>query len=738
MPHDPMADRLSADVRHLQDTVHHLREYKRRADYELRTYQEEFGILRQLRERRGDGLSEEEEEPDPSLLAPLLVAYDRRIQCLEAELQARDAAARAPHPSQDQLSGLESDLRRATEEADRLRAQIARDAERARSTEATYLNVARAAEAESSRLKVVLEENRMLRDAQQNLTAALDKLSERIRGLEGDTQTGERSKAMLQAAVTALQQKEAALTRRLAEASADNERLRAEAAQRVQQAERDRLALQRLQQTEATAAAAHTHALEELDALRRENRSLQKEVESGRASIQTLQQTEYEILRKLKEAFEEMEECKGDLSTGLAREGQKDAQLAGLRDQMRQLLAVQTETHNKHLKVVAAKHRAHVEELAEELKAKELEVSALKAQVEKSAWEKKQKERELEVLRRDPQPIGWSLGTTATDDGASRLQAATLERDELQRRLDQEAHRHRREEREWELQSGQLRHQLLEKERRSAVFEAQCGDLRDEIAQLQKEIERLQKQTQALRLQKEETERKVDHESGALATRFKLQEERLQLQVQEAVAKQKAAEQALDRAVEQRADRERQLRGELQHERERLGRQMAEGRSETMELERRVKELTAALAQAQAAAKDREREAESAGIRSEQLARNLEVHKEQLGRTTAKLATLVEREATHRRDLKDCQLQLDRAQLECERMERDRDRCRGELLEVRGLLQGAAAAAHPRLETHTVGWNALLGTAAAAASRKTRRPRRPAAPLTPSSVDCVC
>lgn len=44
----------------------------------------------------------------------------------------------------------------------------------------------------------------------------------------------------------------------------------------------------------------------------------------------------------LSQAFEEMEECKGDLSTGLAREGQKDAQLAGLRDQMRQLLAVQT------------------------------------------------------------------------------------------------------------------------------------------------------------------------------------------------------------------------------------------------------------------------------------------------------------------------------------------------------------------------------------------------------------
>lgn len=42
------------------------------------------------------------------------------------------------------------------------------------------------------------------------------------------------------------------------------------------------------------------------------------------------------------QAFEQMEECKVDMSSGLVREGQKDVQLATLREQMRQLLAVQT------------------------------------------------------------------------------------------------------------------------------------------------------------------------------------------------------------------------------------------------------------------------------------------------------------------------------------------------------------------------------------------------------------
>eukprot|EP00667_Euglena_gracilis_P004386 EG_transcript_4408 len=742
---DPVMERFQAEIRELLEANQKLRDYVHRANFELQAYHEEFGVLQELRGSRGLLDPVLQDDPDPTLLTPLLVAYDRRIKCLEEELQRQLQVGieRGAQPLQEQLARREEELGRLRAENEALKAQMAREAEKALSLQGTYQDVLRATEAERDRFKGIQEENRVLREAQHEVAGAYDKLSDRIRLLEADAATAERNKSILQAALQAQQQKEAQLQRRLTELREDNDKLRLEMANLLKQMERERLQMQTLQQQEAATTASQKEALEELDNLRRENRRLLRDLDSGKQSIQGLQQSEFEILRKLKETLEQMEECKVDLSTGLVREGQKDAQLATLREQMRQLLAVQAETHSKHLKVVAAKHRTHVEELKEELRAKDLELSGLKAQLEKAQWERKQRERELDALKRDP--VGGLSATAAAASGSyaahaedlhAKAQQGALERDELQRRLEAEQQRHRREAREWELQAEQLRHAAAEKDRKAAQLENACADLREEALQHQKEIDRLLKLSQALRMQKEEAERKADYELSACASRANLQEERLRLQVEEAVSRQRAAEQALEKFTEQRLERERQAKQDLHYERERLEQHAADCRAEVLDLEKRTRELSTQLAQTQSAAKERDREAETMALRSQQLSRSLEVHKEQLCRTTQKLSQLIEREASTRRDLKDCQLTLDRERLERERIEKDRDRYRAELLEVRSLLQSASASVHGPEGA----WDDVFATAALDAGlgvRKARKSRRAPRPSSLSSAEAL-
>jgi chromosome segregation ATPase len=706
----------------LRDKNDALQEYVQRANFELQSYHDEYGALQHMRDSRHR--YDNVDDKDPTLLNPLFVAYDRRIRCLEEELERLKKVEQEVNAQNMNMQAKEQREASLTKECEALQQQLDKEIEKGASLHGTLSDMACVAETDRGRLQVAQDENKVLRDSQSELTKALAQMSDKVKQYETENRNLEGSKTLLQSTVQALQQKEAALQHRLAEAGDLNEKLRVLQHQ-----------LQGSQQQENSIAASYKEALEAIDNAQRENRHLQKEIEDHKQTILALQQSEFENWKRLKETYEQTEECKVDLSSGLVREGQKDIQLANLREQMRQLLAIQTETHNKHLKVVSGKHRTHVDELREEIKAKDIELSNLKAQLEKCLWEKRQKDRELEAIKREAMGFAPALDSsssmahgTFSEDLHAKLQQVALQRDELQHRLEQESQRHRREERERELQSEHLRNQSLEKDRRAVQLEGICNDLRDEVTNCQKDIDRLQKQVQAVRLQKDEAERKLEYDMAAATSHAHLQEERLRIQMEEALSKQRQAEVALDKALQQKTESQRQVKQDLQYEREKFDQQLSDSRAEVIALDKHVRELSTQLALSQQSAKEREREAEAVTLRSQQISKSLDVHKEQLGRTTQKLSVIIEREATTRRDLKDCQLQLDRERLERDRVEKDRDRYRTEVQQTRALLQGPTRFAADEILEGTAGPGdaGLLEdmlAIAGDAGRKKRRPR---------------
>eukprot|EP00906_Rhabdomonas_costata_P023489 RCo033795 len=571
----------------LREHLQRLEDYVKRCDYELQCYQIKYGEVPTDVLPAGTG-----GEVNYGALSPLIFVYDKRIRVLEEELEK----LRACEAVNEQLRG---ENIAAKSETNRIAEELRAETQKLLALHSKHNDAAGKFECAIGRMKVLEADNTLLLHQRKELASTLEKTQERNKCLENENRGLIDAKCLLQQAIQAAQGKESTLTRRLAEAKEDVQKAQTDAVTAARQAEAERLQVQSLQLQLAEVSRQLKEATEEVDSVKREGRRLLKDSEAGKQGLSQLQQNELELLRKLKEAFDELEECKLQLSSASARETQKDQQLGTLREQMRQLLAVQAETHSRHSKVVLDKHKAQLEELKEELKAKDIEISALKAQLEKFGFEKRLKEREVEALRKE---CGGGPGSSVCSStlflgaGAgggcpgmphesrspvlsqcvyieelqSRVQRFTLERDEFARRLDNEIHRHKREDREHEVLVEQLRNAICERERKLQKAEADLRDCREELQAVQKESDRLAKQLQSLRLQKEDLERRAEIDQCGAVSTARAEVERMRLLLEEANHKAQAADGALTKMSAGVEERERRAHADSGRERERL------------------------------------------------------------------------------------------------------------------------------------------------------------------------
>lgn len=659
--------------------------------------------------------------PGDAALPPLLIAYEKHIQHLEQQNeQLKQELGRAFEDQNQlarQLEEARAQLQQLTLETDRARQQVGsamQDQLRARQLEQELRSLREERQSQLQELRSDLQASLETTNRTNiDLRQALEKERERAQRLQQEAETSKNESQLLKGHVAALKEKESAFARRFQECREDFEKLRMEKLTAAKAVEDARTAQQVAEAGQGEMTRRWREQQQECEELQRQLRQQQRELDEFKQVVCERQQGELEAMRKLSECVEQLEHSKIDASNCLLRESRKDQALEALREQMRQAVLLQSENHQKYLKVVTGRHRSHIEELKEELRARDATESRLKAELERAQWERRQRELEVTALQRQlaasglggianlAGPMGPSSPAVAvavgdfaaglgSEHAAShvselqfKLQEAHRERDEFERQLQQERQKARREERSREADLELLRAQVAERDRRTSKADAELSALRDEVQSLQREVDRKQKEAQQARLERDDAERRTELQVAEACRDANTREERIKLKLEEAQARLKQLEQQQERQALQRQEREQKQRADRAAEKTRWEGETAEIREERDILDRRLREVQIQLSQQQLGLAEREKEAEALAFRNEQLALAIEDFKEQSSASTDKITQLITREAQLRTQIKDSQLQLERERLERERCEKDRDRLRLEIQNFR-------------------------------------------------------
>jgi chromosome segregation ATPase len=398
---------------------------------------------------------------------------------------------------------------------------------------------------------------------------------------------------------------------------------------------------------------ARAEAVNEADALRRRLAAVSSSDDEAKATVEGVKIQLHLAARENDDKAQEMERLRGKMS---------------------QALKQASDNHVTHLRLVEEKHRSVVEAQREELRAQEAVVVKLRAQLARADWLHG-------AAKSQDSAMTLADGHTRVAQEAeikrlyAEVAALTAQRDEATFRLEAAAATKRGENdermRELRRDTEQLKARVRELEERLAAATAAHARSSDEARVARDELRAATAERQRLANERRELERAAEAARRAQVAA----EERAELAANDSKA-QVEAERRVARALERRLN---DTRSEDQHARDRLAAECDDWRRQFEAAAAAQREAGQRLAEVRAALAEKDKAAETLGVRCERLAMGLQSHKTRLVALDTKLAHAATREAQLLEQCGSVALACEEARLDAATAQRERDRAEREL-----------------------------------------------------------
>eukprot|EP01079_Euglenida_sp_SAG-EU17-18_P007804 gene7804-1399_t len=305
------------------------------------------------------------------------------------------------------------------------------------------------------------------------------------------------------------------------------------------------------------------HRQAEVQALEQELLDSEKACRDVRAELSGMQQTETQHINHIRQHFEALEVCKLDLDSERCKEEAQHIELERLKARLRLRDTVKDEDHQRHLQVV---QKGYQDKLAEH----ELVVQKLEQEVEHLHAQAESRDRMLEQSKRErasAQQLRTRMDTSALggvpfEELAKKYTSCQLEADALSSQFEAEQTKHRKAQREAELELQQCNQRLREMSVRAQRLETEQDDLQERLQKALSELHSLQNMTmEDGRRHKDELS---DHAKDLRQARSELMrvQSACKLDIEKAHAEQRDVQRLLDMAIESKEAKQKAMKVE--------------------------------------------------------------------------------------------------------------------------------------------------------------------------------